>query len=165
MVDLAWHQAILNTRLYREMCQSVFGYFLEHTTTTSSDPLHLKNGRIDITEAIYGHIFGEGPPGELWKREERLEERRLQDRKEEQIRSESCTILVRTLNGKTLSVPTDLNFTVHQLKKQIHEVEGVPPDQQRTIFAGIQLEDEQTLKEYRIKDKSLVHLIVRLKGC
>ena len=69
-VDNAWHLAILETRLYREMCQAAFGRFLEHTTTTSADPVAQKNARVDATAAIYVKLFGEEPPADLWEREQ-----------------------------------------------------------------------------------------------
>jgi len=52
-VDHAWHQAILNTFPYRQMCKGVFGRILEHTTLTSSDTWEEKNGRIDATIVLY----------------------------------------------------------------------------------------------------------------
>ena len=69
-VDHAWHLAILETQLYREMCQAAFGRFLEHTTTTSADPVAQKNARVDATVAIYAKLFGEEPPADLWEREQ-----------------------------------------------------------------------------------------------
>ena len=74
LVDLAWHQAILNTRLYREMCESVFGRFLEHTTETSKDSVEVKNARVRKTEVMYEKLFGEKVPEDLWKKEEEQEE-------------------------------------------------------------------------------------------
>ena len=73
-------------------------------------------------------------------------------------------LFVKTLTGKTITLEVNSGMDVGTLKELVQDIEGIPPDQQRLIFRGMQLEDHRFLPDYNISKEDTLHLVLRLRG-
>lgn len=73
-------------------------------------------------------------------------------------------IKVKTLTGKEIELDIEPMDRVDRIKEKVEEKEGIPPPQQRLIFAGKQMNDEKTASEYKVVGGSVLHLVLALRG-
>ncbi len=78
--------------------------------------------------------------------------------------AECGNFFVKTLTGKTICISYNQDMMVSDVKNEIASIENIPADQQRLVYQGKQLEDDQSIKYYEIGQDSTIHLVLRLRG-
>ena len=68
------------------------------------------------------------------------------------------------MTGKTIKINVSSKDTIYMVKYYIYLNEGIPPDQIRLIFKGIQLIDDKIVKEYKLEKGSVLHMVLKLRG-
>ncbi|PRT56628.1 NEDD8 [Wickerhamiella sorbophila] len=73
-------------------------------------------------------------------------------------------ISVKTLVGKELALDVEPSEKVHVIKERIEEKEGIPPEQQRLIHNGKQIDDNLPISQYNFTEGTKLHLALSLRG-
>ncbi|KAF1755440.1 hypothetical protein GCK72_022009 [Caenorhabditis remanei] len=80
------------------------------------------------------------------------------------VYSRKMLVKVKTLTGKEIELDIEGNDRVERIKEKVEEKEGIPPPQQRLIFAGKQMNDDKTAADYKVVGGSVLHLVLALRG-
>ena len=73
-------------------------------------------------------------------------------------------IFVRELAGRIITLNIELADSIDKIKEQIQDKLGIPPDQQRLLYAGKQLMENMTIGDYNVQKEATLHLALRLFG-
>jgi ubiquitin len=73
-------------------------------------------------------------------------------------------LFVKTLTGKTITLEVEPDDLIESVKSKLQDKEGVPLDQQKLIFKGNELQSDTKLYDYNVKNESVIHMVLGLKG-
>ena len=167
-MDAVWHAHILDTVSYQRCCGALLGTGnLVHHNPYTGDDLAMRQARRELLKKVWGDVFEDAPALGWGVDPSACEtyERRLTGRKRRRRSSHEYQIFVKLLTGRTTTLEVDHQTEVEDLKLMLYDRNEAPLPQMRLIFAGTQLEDGKTMRDYKIYKESTVHMVLRMAGC
>lgn len=167
-MDALWHAHILDTRAYKDCCEALMGPggFMHHDPHADKD-LAVRAARRAVFKSFWNQAFDE-PPKEGWGLDPSAccdYVKRMKKRKRRRVSDDAFQIYVKTLTGRSIAMDVDDDTEVEDVKLALHDKGEAPPEQQRLIFAGKQLDDGRTMRDCKVIKGSTLHLVLRLSGC
>jgi len=184
-MDQVWHAHILDTRLYMEACAAMGAKdaFVHHDPHGGDDP-DVQRARRAFTKAAFTKCY-DGLPASKWpptameiiegaglhtddeEEDDSDDEGPVRPAKRPRPRSDDAImIFVKTMDGRTITLRAlSKDTTVKAVKALLHAAGEAPPEEQRIVFAGKQLEDDRTMDDYNIQALSTLYMTMRLRGC
>jgi len=155
-VDELWHALILDTMLYDEF-QHALGVTLHHRPSGASEQeSEQREKRLGAMQALYTTFFSTEPLRNHPFQPSRPGLLQLSLPKAHEHLGNAVTISVRTITGKTVAVTISSQATIDAVKSTLQDREGIPPNEQRLIYTGMQLEDARTLDSYGIENGAVI---------
>lgn len=168
-IDAVWHAHILDTASYMHCCSMLLGQgkLIHHDPYASAD-LVMRQARREMLKKIWLQIF-ESDPALGWGVDPSACEnyiKRLTGRKRHRRSGDTFQIFVRGLAaGHTITLIVDNDTEVEDVKLMLYDRDEAPLELMRLIYAGSQLEDGKTMRDYKIHKESTLHLVLRAAGC
>lgn len=176
LMDTLWHAAILNTKLYDQL-QQEYGIKIHHNpegASQTASETNKRQKRLVEMKKWYKLLWNEDPLEEksdaLEENNHVVEERSFKPENTNSVSpgvilAEPVVIFVKSTTGKMHNINVSLDSTVLKLKQLIQEVDGIPVDQQILVYGFRQLHNNDSLKSYNIGRETIVHAVLRLRGC